>query len=94
MSATVDPTTAGPEHVAVTDPTDVRHDDRRRRLDARRGNVTEEEKTMTAIAWRTPTSLAEILDWFDAPFARRTEPASTNTGRDETKGVDDARPTR
>ena len=46
---------------------------------------------MTAIAWRTPTSRAETLDWFDAPFARRTQPATTSTVPDETKDADDAR---
>ena len=28
---------------------------------------------MTTIARRTPTSLGEILDWFDTPFALRTD---------------------
>ena len=33
----------------------------------------------------------ETLDWFDAPFARRTQPATTSTVPDETKDADDAR---
>ena len=40
---------------------------------------------MTAIAWRTPTSRAETLDWFDAPFrtAHSARDNEHSPGRDE-----------